>query len=298
MSRTMSGIPTSSGGDAFLAGGETEDDPQEFTGFNNFTKDTHFDENIDADDTIKLNGSSATLNIAAISMVGGDDGGVIGGNTIGQNEAGTYGNSIYQISDPNKTLLLPAANGCVFHQTGNTDIIRTEGKAQMALAPTVGDDLCNKTYVDAAGGGGFRGFQYQQTSTSASAAYPWIFSGATNPPFVNSGNSYNPVTGFFDAAAADVGYWFFYLNITVVSTDVHIPTPAILILRSGTTTDLVRAFDNQGFQRGGANAYGTTNISSMVEVQVNDRIFAINGHNAVSSYFANQYTNFGGYKIG
>ena len=216
MSRTMSGISTSSsGGDAFLAGGLTEAAPQEFTGFNNFTKDTHFDEDIDADDTIRLNGSSAAANIAAISMVGGDNGGVIGGNTIGQNEAGTYGNSIYQISDPNKPLVLPAANGCIIHQTGNTDIIRTEGKVQMALAPAVGEDLCNKTYVDAAGGGGsLVGCAYYLTNSSGAVSNLNI--GHKYQVQVYDTNSiYDLATGIFTIPAGQGGKWLFYAKLFI-----------------------------------------------------------------------------------
>jgi hypothetical protein len=294
----MSGISTSSGGDAFLAGGETEDDPQVFTGFNNFTEDTHFDENIDADDQIRMNGSSAGFRIAAFSMTSGDSPAGNGGNTWDQQNAGFYGNSIYQISGAIAPVL-PATNSCVFHQTGPNDVIRTEGKAQMALAPVVGDDLCNKTYVDAAGGGSARAFQYQLTSGSAAIQSPWIFSGQANPPFVNVGGSYNPVTGFFTAVAADVGYWYFYFCGLITQTNSQIAGPAINILRSGTTSSLVRAFDNQGFQRtGSGNAYGSTNINAMVEIQVGDILYMETGTNSIQSYFTGQYSNFGGFKIG
>ena len=199
-------------GDALLAGGLTELNPQEFTGFNNFTKDTHFDEDIDADDTIRLNGSSAAANIAAISMVGGDNGGVIGGNTIGQNEAGTYGNSIYQISDTTVPLILPAANSCIFYQTGNTDIIRTEGKVQMALAPTVGEDLCNKTYVDGAGGGTFVGTRAYLTSTSGATASPWVFGGSN---YCSPSTLYNNTTGKF--LIPSDGKYYFSLMVNVIT---------------------------------------------------------------------------------
>jgi hypothetical protein len=218
-------------GDALLAGGLTEAAPQEFTGFNNFTKDTHFDEDIDADDTIRLNGSSAAANIAAISMVGGDIGGVVGGNTIGQNEAGTYGNSIYQISDTTVPIILPAANGCIIHQTGNTDIIRTEGKVQMALAPAVGDDLCNKTYVDAAGGGGVRVFQspvkFASAGTPASPTNGTLLwarpSDRRNDQFPTMKPSSGAdslelsllTTGYFTATSYDVGVWNFQLNLNI-----------------------------------------------------------------------------------
>lgn len=287
-------------GDALLAGGLSELNPQEFTGFNNFTKDTHFDENIDADDQIRMNGSSAQFRIAAFSMTSGDTAEGNGGNTLDQQNAGYYGNSIYQISGP-VAVIVPAPNTCVFHQTGLTDIIRTEGKVQARLAPVAGEDLCNKTYVDATAGGGgsARAFQYQLTSGSAAIQSPWIFSGQANPPFVNVGGSYNPVTGFFTAVAADVGYWYFYFCGLITQTNSQIAGPAINILRSGTTSSLVRAFDNQGFQRtGSGNAYGSTNINAMVEIQVGDILYMETGTNTIQSYFTGQYSNFGGFKIG
>ena len=284
---------SSGAGDAVLAAG-TAVATQDFTGFNKFTQDTQFKSIIHADDEIIQDGTPATGTQGQSKLTQEAS----NSNQIKQDTAGEQGNSIYQLSSGGGAILNPAPNGSVFHQTGAGDIIRSEGKVQMALAPQFGTDCCNKTYVDSLAGGGFRGFQYQQTSGSATAVVPWIFSGTANPPFVNVGNSYSPVTGFFDASVADVGYWVFYLNATIISSALQIPTPAIQIIRSGTTTDLVRAFDNQGYQRGGPDAYATTNISSIVEVRVGDRIYAINGHNPVSAYFTNQYTNFGGYKIG
>ena len=231
----MSGIPTSSGGDAFLEGGLTEAAPQEFTGFNNFTKDTHFDEDIDADDTIRLNGSSAAANIAAISMVGGDNGGVVGGNTIGQNEAGTYGNSIYQISDTTVPLVLPAANGCIIHQTGNTDIIRTEGKVQMALAPAVGDDLCNKTYVDAAGGGSFLGMRAYLTNPSGSAQNPFKFGGNS---YCVPATLYDNTTGFYTIPSS--GKYFFSIRVNWINASSGNPPQVNCFLVSSSGAALIR----------------------------------------------------------
>jgi hypothetical protein len=212
MSRTMSGIPTSSGGDAFLAGGETEADPQVFTGFNNFTEDTHFDENIDADDTLTLNGSSAAFRIAGLSMTSGDSAAGSGGNKLDQLNAGFYGNSIYQLSGP-VAPLAPAWFGCVFHQTGVNDIIRTEGKAQMASAPTVGDDLCNKTYVDAAAGGSFVGTRAYLTSTSGAAAFPWIFAGSN---YCSPSTLYNNTTGLF--LIPSDGKYYFSLLVNLITS--------------------------------------------------------------------------------
>jgi hypothetical protein len=209
-------------GDALLAGGLTEAAPQEFTGFNNFTEDTHFDENIDADDTLTLNGSSAAFRIAGLSMTSGDTATLTGGNKLDQLTAGFYGNSIYQISGP-VTPLAPAWYSCVFHQTGVNDIIRTEGKAQMATAPTVGDDLCNKTYVDAAAGGGgsVRAFQlslgvnlFNPTFQTMNFLIPPApqnpyFTAFTEPStLINNFSS-----GVFTATADDVGWWNFSYTI-------------------------------------------------------------------------------------
>jgi hypothetical protein len=207
----MSGIPTSSGGDAFLAGGETEADPQVFTGFNNFTEDTHFDENIDADDTLTLNGSSAQFRIAGLSMTSGDSAAGSGGNKLDQLNAGFYGNSIYQLSGP-VAPLAPAWFGCVFHQTGVNDIIRTEGKAQMATAPTVGEDLCNKTYVDAAAGGTFVGMRAYLTSPSGTQATPFIFGGNS---YCSPATLYNNTTGYFTIPSD--GKYFFSIRLNWIN---------------------------------------------------------------------------------
>ena len=198
---------------ATLTGGLSELNPQEFTGFNNFTKDTHFEEDIDADDSIRMNGSSAQFRIAAFAMTSGDTAAGNGGNIFDQKNAGFYGNSIYQISGP-VVPLVPAANTCVFHQTGLTDIIRTEGKAQARLAPTVGDDLCNKTYVDAtAGGGGSSvGMRAYLSSTSGAIASPWIFSVSN---YCSPSTLYNNTTGKF--LIPSDGKYYFSLLVNIIT---------------------------------------------------------------------------------
>ena len=246
-------------GDALLAGGLTELNPQEFTGFNNFTKDTHFDENIDADDQIRMNGSSAQFKIAAFSMTSGDTATGNGGNTWDQQNAGFYGNSIYQISGPIAPLL-PAANTCVFHQTGLTDIIRTEGKAQARLAPVVGEDLCNKTYVDATAGGGgsFIGFNFglatNYYSPSPNQILNWAIP-ATNPnqvAFTEPASLINSFSsGTFTATANEVGYWKFsyaFTYQTVVPSQDSLTVQFQKILVGGAIQSLAFGFQSKGVQ--------------------------------------------------
>ena len=158
-----------------------------------------------------MNGSSAQFRLAAFSMTSGDTAAGNGGNTLDQQNAGYYGNSIYQISGP-VAVIIPAPNTCVFHQTGLTDIIRTEGKAQMASAPTVGDDLCNKTYVDAAAGGSFVGTRAYLTSTSGAAAFPWIFAGSN---YCSPSTLYNNTTGIF--LIPSDGKYYFSLLVNLIT---------------------------------------------------------------------------------
>ena len=248
-------------GDALLAGGLTEAAPQEFTGFNNFTEDTHFDENIDADDTLTLNGSSAAFRIAGLSMTSGDTATLTGGNKLEQLVAGFYGNSIYQISGP-VTPLAPAWYSCVFHQTGVNDIIRTEGKAQMATAPSVGDDLCNKTYVDAAAGGGgsTRAFQGQMASGS-------YLTGQVNPIVWNGTSIKEPSTiGWdgttFTATADDAGLWIFFMNLVLegqASADA-----AHLIIQSFAPADTIWRTELQSYTV--ILNYDTQNLNGIIQV--------------------------------
>ena len=252
-------------GDALLAGGLTELNPQEFTGFNNFTKDTHFDENIDADDQIRMNGSSAQFRIAAFSMTSGDTAEGNGGNTLDQQNAGYYGNSIYQISGP-VAVIIPAPNTCVFHQTGLTDIIRTEGKVQSRLAPTVGDDCVNLTYFNANAGGSFLGNRAYLTNASGSPAFPIIFGGNS---YCSPASLYNNSTGYYTIPSS--GKYFFSIRLNYVRTSSATPPYINIILTNPANNSLIRALTRiQSYSA--AAPFGYIYLADTIELTAGDQV--------------------------
>jgi len=100
------------------------------------------------EDTLTLDGAS-NINIGQIDLKGSV------GNTIHQ-FTGSFGNQILQGSNTAGAPSMPLGASLIY-QAGTNDIIETEGKVVCPTAPAAGNDLTNKTYVDAAiaaGGGG------------------------------------------------------------------------------------------------------------------------------------------------
>ena len=101
------------------------------------------------EDTLTLDGAS-NINIGQIDLKGSV------GNTIHQ-FTGSFGNQILQWTNTASAPSMPLGASLIY-QAGTNDIIETEGKVVCPTAPTSGNDLTNKTYVDteiaAAGGGG------------------------------------------------------------------------------------------------------------------------------------------------
>ena len=163
MSRTMSGIPTSGGGgdgDAVLAGGTTAS-PQIFTGVNEFNGATNGD--------VGLIEQTATYNNSFIQTSGEQT------NFIRQN--GTTQGYIVQEADDSvikqegedAEILQEGDNadfkqqgdGCRILQLGQNAQITQSGlnsvisspRVRCSNLPLIGNDLCNKTYVDGIGSG-------------------------------------------------------------------------------------------------------------------------------------------------
>ncbi len=131
MSRTMSGISTTGN---FV----TTDTAQDITGEKTLQ------------DKLTLDGAVNAPFAAGQIDLKGDFQNII------QQFNSTFGNQILQGTNTAGAPVMPLGASLIY-QSGTSDIIETEGKVVCPTAPAVGNDLTNKTYVDAAiaaGGGG------------------------------------------------------------------------------------------------------------------------------------------------
>lgn len=134
-------------------------------------------------DSVELDGA-VNSNVALLTQDG------LSGNSFLQ-KAPLVGNLIVQGVSPSTQPSTPIG-ASLFFQAGATSLIQTDGKVVCGTAPTAGDDLTNKTYVDAAiaagGGEWFSGYN------CAGSCYGFVNN--RNVSFVNMNSS--PNVNFFD----------------------------------------------------------------------------------------------------
>ena len=138
----------------------------------------------------------------------------------------------------------------------------------MATAPTVGDDLCNKTYVDAAAGGGSPiGFRVWPTSQSIVSGYV-IWTGVD----FNSG-IYNTTTGIW--TIADAGTYLMSVSILtyiVVSSGLYTGyiNSTLMRTRGGVLTTELRLLNSYNTGSGSVSKYFHSTTLCLIECLAGD----------------------------
>ena len=253
----------------------TKDTDQDITGKKTF------------ENNVTLDGAS-NINIGQIELKGSV------GNTIHQ-FTGSFGNQILQGTNTAGAPSMPLTASLIY-QAGTNDIIETEGKVVCPTAPTSGNDLTNKTYVDAAiaaGGGGLEYFMgYDLNPNTPSSQVNMRFSNGAS----SSGVNFNKDTGSgandgakFTATATSAGNWL------IGFTGANLAGPAgygFLAIVSSRVGSIGQYFD----YRPTTNQFNNTNIVVATEIQSGDVITCRPFNTFVGNQGGN-FTSFWGIKL-
>lgn len=243
------------------------------------------------EDTLTLDGAS-NINIGQIDLKGSV------GNTIHQ-FTGSFGNQILQGSNTAGAPSMPLAASLIY-QAGTSDIIETEGKVVCPTAPTAGNDLTNKTYVDAAiaaGGGGLDFFVGRFPTANLAVSQNVRFNTMVSSPAVNfadNGGGTGLIAGArFLADANTAGEWligFTGLNIAFNGI-VYFTLGKVTNGGSGTSSTIGYIFNQQ--------TSGYNNLNGIWSVSVaNGDVITIRPQNNYSSNLTRQTNTFWGIKLG
>lgn len=206
----------------------------------------------------------------------------------------TFGNQILQGTNTAGAPVMPLG-ASLLYQSGTSDIIETEGKVVCPTAPAAGNDLTNKTYVDAAiaaGGGGLDFFVGRNLQSSITVSQNLRFidmvsSSAVN--FADNGGGTGTTAGARFLADADTaGEWLFGL------TGMNLLFNGLVFFnlqRNGTTEGYLFNTSTTAQQWQNLNGIWT------VTVAAND-VITIRPQNSYGSNVANTKTTFWGIRLG
>lgn len=207
----------------------------------------------------------------------------------------TFGNQILQGTNTAGAPVMPLGASLIY-QSGTSDIIETEGKVVCPTAPAAGNDLTNKTYVDAAiaaGGGGAQFFSiynniyglsngqnigFHQANLKASPNVTVTYGGA------GSGSSNGTV---FSVGADNAGRWLIGFTAGNFFTNSN---SVFYIYNKGTI--LAYLYNTQSF----ANQYQNLSVIVTTELVAGD-IIAVRSASQISGTITGATLSYWGIKL-
>jgi len=239
-------------------------------------------------DNVELDGA-LNSNVALLTQDG------LSGNSFLQ-KAPLVGNLIVQGVSPSTQPSTPVG-ASLFFQAGTTSLIQTDGKVVCGTAPTAGEDLTNKTYVDtaiAAAGGGLEYFMgYDLNPNTPTAGFNMRFSNGAS----SSGVTFNKDTGSgssqgakFTASPTSAGNWLIgFTGANLAGASGY----GFLVISSSRVGSIGQYFD----YRPTTNQFNNANIIVATEVQSGDVITCMPLNTFVGNQGGN-FTSFWGIKLG